>query len=61
MEQWVITFASQAEGRVFESRQTQVVGSDSSTAKCLAIGVTARVLGDDHNERMPRVTVGVAR
>ena len=42
VEQWVRTFASQSEGRVFESqsRQTQVVGTDSSTAKRSAIGVS---------------------
>ena len=41
---WVRAFASQAEGWVFEPqpRQTQVVktGSDISTAKLLAIGVS---------------------
>ena len=41
--QWVRAFALQAEGLVFEShmRQTLVVktGSDSSTAKRLALGV----------------------
>ena len=42
--QWVRTFTPQAEGWVFESqpRQTQVVktGSDSSTAKRSALGVS---------------------
>ena len=42
--QWVRVFAPQAEGWVFESqqRQTQVVktGSDSSTAKRSAIGMS---------------------
>ena len=50
---------------MFESQpqQTEVVktGSDSSTAKRSATGVVSRALGDDHNKRMSRVTVGVAR
>ena len=62
--QWARAFASQAEGWMFESqpRQTLVVktGSDSSTVKRSAIGVSIMVLGDDHHKRMPRVTVGVA-
>ena len=36
------------------------IGNGSSTAKCSTIGMVSRVLGDDHNKRMPRVTVGVA-
>ena len=44
MAQWVRAFAPQAEGWVFESqpRQSYVVktGSDSSTAKRSAIGVS---------------------
>ena len=45
MAQWVTVVASQAEGWVFESepRRTEVekTGSGSSTAKRLAIGVSA--------------------
>ena len=59
MAHLVRTFAPQAEVWVFESllRQTLLVktGSDSSTAKRSAIGVS--VTGP---RRMPRVTVGVA-
>ena len=45
----------------FESNyKTQRTGSDTSTAKHSAIGVS-RVLGDDHCKRMPRVNVGVTR
>ena len=58
---WVRALGSQAEGLVFESqpRHTYVVktGSDSSTAKRLAIGVS--VTGPrryDHYKWMPRVT-----
>ena len=63
--QCVKEFAPQAKGWVLESqlRQTKVVkkGSDSFTAKRLALGAVPRVLGDDHYKRMPRVTVVVAR
>ena len=59
MAQWVRAFAPQAEDWMFEfqPRQTQVVktGSASSTAKRSALGVS-RVLGDDHNKQIPRVT-----
>ena len=55
----------QAEGLVFDSqsRQTYVVKTsiDSSTVNLSAAVVNARILGDDHYKRMPRVTVGVAR
>ena len=61
MGQSVRAFALQAEGRLFESRQrqTQVVktGSNRTTAKCLAIGVSVTVFGDDHYKQMSRVTV----
>ena len=63
--QWVRTFAPQADGWVFESEpeQTEVfqTGSESSTAKRSALGVSIKVLGEDHYKRMSRVTVGVAR
>ena len=52
----------QSEGWEFETLSLQTLvaktGSDSSIAKCSALGV--RVMGDDHYKRMPRVTVGVA-
>ena len=63
--QSIRTFALQAEGLGDESqsRQTLVVktGSDSSTAKHSATDVTVAVLGDDHYNRMTRVTVSVTR
>ena len=63
MPQWVRALAPQGECWVFESLllQTYVLktGSDSSTGKCSAIGVS-RVLEDDHYKWMPSVTVGVA-
>ena len=44
--QWVRAFAPQAEGWAFKSQlgQTEVVktGSDSSIAKCLALGVSVK-------------------
>ena len=64
MAQWVRAFASQAEGWVFESqpRQTLVekTGSDSSIAKCWAIGVVVMgPRGMTIIKRMSRVTVGM--
>ena len=64
MAQSVRAFASNANGWEFESQpqQTQVVkeGSDSSTAKRSATGVSILVIEDDNFKRMLGVTVGVA-
>lgn len=42
-------------------RRRKNTGSDSSTDKRSAIGVSIWVVGDDHQKWMPRVTAGVTR
>ena len=63
--QWVRALAPQVEDLGFRIPATtdlnRKIESDSSTAKRSEIGVcVSRVLGDDLNKRMSRVTVGVA-
>ena len=55
LAQCVKAFAMQAEGWVFKSQQWQ-----TQVVKSVVKSVTGPQI-DDHYERMPRVTVGVAR
>ena len=59
--QWVRAFAPQAEGWEFESQpQLGKSGSDSSTAKLSAIGVSVIGPRRYHYKRMSCVKVGLA-